>query len=104
MRSRTLAGAGKFSSGGSLMARAPKAEQAQPNGMSWLALMPFPAFNPLNWQALAIPQNAVLASLTTAKLTLDAWRAGSDSVRAMLRQQQDEMLKLLDANAERTPE
>lgn len=79
------------------MTRASKAKQTQPVGMSWLALMPFPAFNPLNWQALALPRNAMLASLTTTRLALDVWRAGSDSCRTLLRQQQDELLKMFDA-------
>lgn len=82
------------------MARAPKTEQAGPNGMSMLTVMPFPAFNPLNWWALASPRNAMLASVHTARLALDAWRAGADSVRAMMRLQQDEVLKLLQAETE----
>jgi len=64
--------------------------------MSWLALMPFPAFTPLNWWALTTPRNAVLASLSTTRLALDAWRAGADGLRAMMRLQQDEMLRALE--------
>lgn len=81
------------------MARAPNAAPLQTKGMSFLALMPFPAFNPLNWGALAAPGNAFLASLHTSQLALDAWRAASDSMRALVRLQQDEFLKLLQAEA-----
>ncbi|MGD9981554.1 MAG: hypothetical protein AB7H66_02875 [Hyphomonadaceae bacterium] len=77
------------------MARAKSANSN--DGMSWLALMPFPQFTPLNWWALATPRNAMLASLSTTKLALDAWRAGADGLRAMARLQQDEMLRMLEA-------
>jgi hypothetical protein len=87
------------------MARGPKAAQHTSNdGMSWLALMPFPAFNPLNWWALASPRNAMLASLNNAHLAIDAWRAGADGLRAMMRLQQDELLKMLEAPIEALPE
>jgi hypothetical protein len=68
--------------------------------MSWLALMPFPAFTPLNWWALATPRNALLASLNNARLALDAWRAGADGLRAMARLQQDELLRMVEAPLE----
>jgi len=63
--------------------------------MGWLALMPFPAFNPLNWSALTNPRNMMLASLNNAQLALDAWRVGTDSLRALVRLQQDEALRML---------
>lgn len=66
------------------------------DGMALLQLMPFPAFNPLNWGALGSPRNAVLASLHTTRLAFDAWRASADSMRAMMRLQQDEWLRLLE--------
>jgi hypothetical protein len=65
--------------------------------MTWLALMPFPALTPLNWWALTSPRNALLASLNTTRVAIDAWRAGADGMRAMLRLQQDEALKMLEA-------
>lgn len=68
---------------------------ASNGGMSWLTLMPFPAFNPLNWGALASSHNATLAALHNTRLALDAWRAASDGMRAMMRLQQDELLKIL---------
>lgn len=73
---------------------------ASNDGMTWLALMPFPAFTPLNWWALASPRNAAAAVLTNTKLALDLWRASGDGVRAMIRLQQDEMLKMLAAQGE----
>lgn len=79
------------------MARAPKLSNSTNDGMSWLALMPFPAFTPLNWWALTSPRNAVLASLNTTRVALDAWRAGADGMRAMIRLSQDEMLRALEA-------
>ncbi|MGQ0532288.1 MAG: hypothetical protein ACT4OF_06310 [Caulobacteraceae bacterium] len=83
------------------MARGPKAVETPNDGMSWLALAPFPAFNPLNWWALTTPRNFWLASLNNTRLALDAWRAGADGVRAMMRLQQDEMLSALEAPLER---
>jgi hypothetical protein len=68
--------------------------------MTWLALMPFPAFNPLNWWALSTPRNIMLASLNNARLAADAWRAGADGLRAIVRLQQDEALKALEAQFE----
>jgi hypothetical protein len=68
--------------------------------MSWISLMPFPAFNPLNWWALANPANAMRASLHTTQATLDAWRAGSDGLRAMVRAQQDAALSIIGPKAE----
>lgn len=65
------------------------------DGMGMVALMPFPAFNMLNWGALALPRNAMLASMHNAQLMLDAWRTSADCVRAMTRLQQDEMLQWL---------
>ena len=79
------------------MTRAQSATETK--GMSLLALMPFPAFNPLNWGALAVPRNALLASAHSSQLVLDAWRAAGDSMRALVRLQQDEFLKLLQAEA-----
>lgn len=76
------------------MARAQKTDSG-PDGMSWVALMPFPAFNPLNWWALGTPANAMAASLHATRLALDAWRAGSDGMRAMVRAQQDVMLDMI---------
>lgn len=87
------------------MARAPKSAPASSNdGMSWLALMPFPAFNPLNWWALASPRNAMLASMNNVHLAIDAWRAGADGLRSIVRLQQDEVLKLLETPLEALPE
>jgi len=68
---------------------------ASSDGMGWLTLMPFPAFNPLNWGALASSHNAALAALHNTRLALDVWRATSDGMRAMMRLQQDELLKML---------
>lgn len=70
------------------------AHQSQPthDGMSQITLMPFPAFNPLNWWALAHPGNALRATLHTTQIALDAWRAGADGMRVMVRAQQDAML------------
>ncbi len=82
------------------MARGRKAADSPNDGMSWLALMPFPAFTPLNWWALATPRNALLASLNNARLALDAWRAGADGLRAMARLQQDELLRMVEAPLE----
>ena len=78
------------------MARARKTAN---DGMSWLTLMPFPAFNPLNWGALALPHNALLASMHNTRLALDAWRASADGMRAMIRLHQDEMLRAIEAPA-----
>jgi hypothetical protein len=80
-----------------LMARGSKPADSPNDGMTWLTLMPFPAFNPLNWWALASPRNAALATLNNTRLALDAWRAGADGMRAMIRLQQDEALKMLEA-------
>lgn len=82
------------------MARVSKTASSSNDGMSWLALMPFPAWNPLNWWALASPRNAMLASITNTRIALDAWRAGADGMRAMLRLQQDEALKSLGVSIE----
>jgi hypothetical protein len=78
------------------MSRARKPAET-PDGMSWIALMPFPAFNPLNWWALATPEHALKASLHNTRLALDAWRAGADGMRAMLRTQQDTLLSMAAA-------
>lgn len=86
------------------MARGRKAADGPNDGMSFLALMPFPAFNPLNWWALATPRNAVLASLNNAHLALDAWRAGADGLRSIMRLQQDELIKMLETPLEALPE
>lgn len=82
------------------MARGPKSAASPNDGMSWIALMPFPAFTPLNWGALATPRNAMLAALKNTELALCAWRAGADGLRAMARLQQDEALKMLGASFE----
>lgn len=79
------------------MARGSKTADSPNDGMSWLALTPFPAFNPLNWWALATPRNFWLASVNNSRLALDAWRAGADGMRAMVRLQQDELLSALEA-------
>lgn len=76
------------------MARVQKTNSG-PDGMSWVSLMPFPAFNPLNWWALGTPANAMAASLHATRLALDAWRAGADGMRAMVRAQQDVMLDMI---------
>ncbi len=78
------------------MARAPKSNSPGPDGMSWIALMPFPAFNPLNWWALANPANAFAANMHATRAALDAWRAGADGMRMLLRAQQDAMLALAE--------
>jgi hypothetical protein len=77
------------------MARAPNLTETSNDGMSWFAVAPFPAFNPLNWWALASPRNALLASLNNTRVALDAWRAASDGMRAIVRLQQDEALRML---------
>ncbi|MBL8531547.1 MAG: hypothetical protein JNK94_07425 [Hyphomonadaceae bacterium] len=64
--------------------------------MSLVALAPFPAFNPLNWWALVTPANAAKAALHNTHMALDAWRAGADSMRAMMREQQDALFRLLE--------
>lgn len=76
------------------MARARKLNSPVNDGMNLLQLMPFPAFNPWNWWALAAPQNAWRASLHTTQMTLQIWRASADSMRALLREQQDAMLAM----------
>jgi hypothetical protein len=81
------------------MTRASKPEAN--DGMSWVALMPFPAFTPLNWWALASPQNAMAATINATRVALDAWRAGADGMRAIVRLQQDEALKLLETSLSR---
>ena len=86
------------------MARGPKSATSPNDGMTWLALMPFPAFTPLNWWALATPRNATLAMLNTTRVALDAWRAGTDGLRAMARLQQNEMLKFLETSLETSEE
>jgi len=73
---------------------------ASSDGMTLLALAPFPAFNPWNWWALTSSRNAMLASLKNTHLALDAWRAGVDSIRSVIRLQQDEMLRILSAEIE----
>lgn len=77
------------------MARVAK-PASTPDGMSLVALAPFPAFNPLNWWALASPVNAMRAACHNTHMALDAWRAGADAMRAMLREQQDTMLALME--------
>lgn len=79
------------------MARTRKPASLASDGMAWLQVMPFPALNPLNWWALTTPQNSVLASLKGAQATLQAWRSSSDSMRAMMRAQQDALLAMWDA-------
>ncbi len=79
------------------MARTRKAANLASDGMAWLQVMPFPALNPLNWWALTAPQNSALASLKGAQATLQAWRSSSDSMRAIMRAQQDALLAMWDA-------
>lgn len=81
------------------MAQTRKSANLASDGMAWLQVMPFPALNPLNWWALAAPKNSMLASLKGAQATLEAWRSSSDSLRAMLRAQQDALLAMWDAPA-----
>lgn len=68
------------------------------DGMSFLQLMPFPAANPWNWWALAAPQNALRATAHTLNATLQAWRIGADSMRALVREQQDMLMAMMDAS------
>lgn len=82
------------------MARGPQPAASANDGMSWLALMPFPAFTPLNWWALATPRNAMLAALNNTQIALCAWRAGADGLRAMARLQQDEALRMVGASVD----
>lgn len=77
-----------------------KAADSPNDGMTWLTLMPFPAFNPLNWWALTSPRNIMLASLNTTRIALDAWRASTDGLRAVMRLQQDEMIKMAETRYE----
>jgi hypothetical protein len=86
------------------MARGPKPADSPNDGMTWLPLMPFPALNPLNWWALTSPRNLMLASLNNARVALDAWRASADGLRAVMRLQQDEMLKMAEMPLEAAPE
>lgn len=79
------------------MTRTRKSANLASDGMAWLQVMPFPALNPLNWWALAAPKNSMLASLKGAQATLQAWRSNSDSMRAILRTQQDVLLAMWDA-------
>lgn len=81
------------------MVRTRKAANLASDGMAWLQVMPFPALNPWNWWALAAPKNSMLASLKGAQATLQAWRSGSDSMRALMRAQQDALLAMLVAPA-----
>lgn len=78
------------------MARARKSAALTTDGMSWLQVMPFPAFNPWNWGALALPQNAMIASLAAMQASVHAWRAGADSMRVAIRAQQDVWLSLAE--------
>jgi len=73
-----------------------KAADSPNDGMTWLQLMPFPAFNPLNWWALTSPRNIMLASLNNTRIALDAWRVSTDGLRAVVRLQQDEMIKMAE--------
>ncbi len=77
-----------------------KAADSPNDGMTWLPLMPFPAFNPLNWWALTSPRNIMLASLNTTRIALDAWRASTDGMRAVMRLQQDELIKMAETRFE----
>jgi hypothetical protein len=82
------------------MARAQKSAPSAHDGMSWIALMPFPAFTPLNWWALTSPRNAMLASLNATRVAIDAWRATLDGARAVARLQMDEALRTLEAQVQ----
>jgi len=87
------------------MSRASKTGESVPDGMSWIALAPFPAFNPLNWWALGNPANAMAASLHVTRMSIEAWRAGADGMRAALRAQQDALLSLTaTSQADSAPE
>ncbi len=81
------------------MARTRKAANLASDGMAWLQVAPFPALNPWNWWALTAPKNSMLASLKGAQATLQAWRRSTDSMRAMIRAQQDALIAMLDAPA-----
>lgn len=91
------------------MSRA-KNNTSHADGMNWLALAPFPALNPLNWWALATPANAWKAALHHTHMAIDAWRAGADSMRHMIRAQQDALFIMwerpeqLDETASLKPE
>jgi hypothetical protein len=76
------------------MTRARKLNTPVNDGMNLLQVMPFPAFNPWNWWALAAPQNAWRASLHTTQLVLQMWRVSADGMRALVREQQDAMLAM----------
>ncbi|MEZ5994991.1 MAG: hypothetical protein R3C25_04495 [Hyphomonadaceae bacterium] len=66
------------------------------DGMSLLQIMPFTALNPWNWWALMAPQNAMLAAFHTTHTAMKAWRAGADSARALLREQQDALFAMTE--------
>lgn len=84
------------------MTRARKTEHIN-DGMNLLQVMPFPAFNPWNWWALASPGAAMLAGLKSAEMALHAWRVSADAMRAAVRQQQDAMLGALHGKPEGPP-
>jgi hypothetical protein len=79
-----------------VMAREEKTNSG--DGASFLGLMPLPALNPMNYWAPS--RTAMLLSLKNAQAALEAWRASSDCLRAMMRKQQDEMLALFAAEAD----
>jgi len=85
--------AGTRTNGGTLMARERKLDSTTGN-LAWL--MPHPAFNPLNWWMLSAQRAAMLASMTNTRRAIEVWRAGADTYRALIRQQQDETLRILD--------
>jgi hypothetical protein len=76
------------------MARARKTAVLNTDGMSWLQVMPFPAVNPWNWGALALPRNAIITSFAVMEAGVQAWRTGADAMRIAARAQQDVWLGL----------
>lgn len=84
------------------MSRARRAGESYADGMSWIAIAPFPAFNPLNWWALTNPANAMQASLHATRMGVEAWRATADGMRAALRAQQDALLAFTDTATQAT--
>lgn len=82
------------------MARERKTLDSSNDSTGWLAFMPPPTFNPLNWWALSSQRATMLATLNNTRAVLEAWRAGADNLRAIIRQQQDETLRLLEAPLE----
>ncbi len=72
------------------------ARRISQDGMSGLPIMPFPAFNPWNWGALT-PARIMASNIVAFRCALDLWRSGADAMNAAMRQQQDAMLKAIEA-------